>query len=44
MQVNVGAVDQARKIKPQIPEVGNDGIPIHDEIVLELKIKPSLEP
>ena len=44
VKVNVGAVDQARKIKPQIPEVGNDGIPIHDEIVLELKIKPSLEP
>jgi N-acetylglutamate synthase-like GNAT family acetyltransferase len=41
--VNVGVVDEARKIKPQIPEVGEGGIPIHDEIVLELKIKPSLE-
>jgi len=40
VQVNVGAVDEARKIKPQIPEQGNDGIPIHDELVLELRIKP----
>ncbi len=39
VQVNVGAVDDARKIKPQIPEVGYDGIPIHDELVFELRIK-----
>ena len=38
-----GAVDEARKIKPQIPEVGHNGIPIHDEIVLKLRIKPSLD-
>jgi ribosomal protein S18 acetylase RimI-like enzyme len=43
VRVNVGAVDEARKIKPQIPEVGQTGIPIHDELVLELRIKPSLE-
>jgi ribosomal protein S18 acetylase RimI-like enzyme len=30
-----GAVDEARKLKPSIPEIGNDGIPIHDEIELE---------
>ena len=40
--VNVGAVDEARKVKPQIPEVGQNGIPIHDEILLELKIQPAL--
>ncbi len=40
VEVHVGAVDAARKIKPQIPETGRDGIPIHDEIVLECKIKP----
>lgn len=40
--VNIGVVDQARKIKPQIPKVGQNGIPIHDEIVMELSIKPSL--
>ena len=40
--VNVGAVDEARRVKPQIPEVGQNGIPIHDEILLELKIQPAL--
>lgn len=38
--VHSGAVDDARKIKPQIPEVGRNGIPIHDEIVLELPLEP----
>ena len=42
--VNVGVVDKARKVKPQIPEVGQDGIPVHDEIVLELRIEPYLDP
>lgn len=40
--VNVGAVDEARRIKPQIPETGHKGIPIHDEVVLELILQPSL--
>ncbi|WP_028782384.1 GNAT family N-acetyltransferase [Thalassobacillus devorans] len=31
------AVDQARKIKPEIPLLGNEGIPIRDEIEL---VKP----
>ncbi len=39
-EIHPGAVDQARKIKPQIPEVGQGGIPVHDEIVLELQIQP----
>jgi ribosomal protein S18 acetylase RimI-like enzyme len=35
-RVRPGAVDEARKtLKPSIPEVGNFGIPIRDEIVLE---------
>ncbi len=33
--VHAGAVDAARKIKPQIPIVGENGIPIHDEIEME---------
>lgn len=33
-----GAVDAARQIKPQIPLIGLDGIPIHDEIVLEMAL------
>ncbi|MFQ5590115.1 MAG: GNAT family N-acetyltransferase [Phycisphaerae bacterium] len=41
--VNVGVVDEARKIKPQIPETGERGIPIHDEIVMELAIQPYID-
>ena len=37
--VRPGAVDQARKIKPTIPAVGEYGIPIRDEIDLELGIE-----
>jgi ribosomal protein S18 acetylase RimI-like enzyme len=36
--LRVGAVDAARSIKPQIPLVGNDGIPIRDELELELML------
>jgi N-acetylglutamate synthase-like GNAT family acetyltransferase len=32
------AVEQTRKLKPQIPLVGMDGIPIRDEIELEFKL------
>jgi GNAT superfamily N-acetyltransferase len=32
--VHAGAVDQSRELKPQIPTVGRDRIPIHDEIEL----------
>ncbi len=39
-EVHVGAVDEAREIKPQIPKIGADGIEVHDEIVLELCIEP----
>lgn len=33
-----GAVDEARRIKPSIPQVGAYGIGIHDEITLELRL------
>ena len=36
--VHRGAVNEARKIKPSIPLIGNDGIPIRDEIELEMKL------
>lgn len=39
VQINVGAVDEARKTKPQIPETGMHGIAIHDEIVMELRLQ-----
>jgi GNAT superfamily N-acetyltransferase len=34
VEVRPGAVDDGRKLKPLIPTVGQDGIPIHDEIEL----------
>ncbi|MEU8211316.1 GNAT family N-acetyltransferase [Micromonospora sp. NPDC049044] len=36
--VDPGAVDRARRLKPEIPLVGEHGIPLHDELVLELRI------
>lgn len=32
-----GAVDESRRLKPQIPLVGEYGIPLHDEIELEMR-------
>ncbi|WP_243681742.1 GNAT family N-acetyltransferase [Lacticaseibacillus manihotivorans] len=29
-----GSVDTARTLKPTVPEIGNDGIPIHDELLM----------
>ena len=34
--VHRNAVEQLRKLKPEIPLYGNDGIPIRDEIELEM--------
>ena len=34
--VHPGAVDAARMLKPEIPLIGSDGIPIRDEIELEI--------
>jgi GNAT superfamily N-acetyltransferase len=33
-QIILNAVEKARKVKPEIPLIGNDGIPIRDEIEL----------
>lgn len=41
--IHVGRVDEARKTKPGIPMTGEAGIGIHDEIVMELAIKPFLD-
>lgn len=38
--LHTGAVSAARKLKPAIPEFGLDGIPIRDEIELELRLPP----
>jgi N-acetylglutamate synthase-like GNAT family acetyltransferase len=32
-----GSVDQMRALKPEIPRIGSSGIPIRDEIELELR-------
>jgi len=37
--VDPGAVDRARQMKPSIPTVAENGIPIRDEIRLELPIE-----
>jgi hypothetical protein len=34
--VRPGAVEESRKLKPEIPRVGAFGIPIHDELEMEL--------
>ena len=36
--LHVGAVDAARRRKPGIALVGHDGIPLHDELELELRL------
>ena len=36
--VHRGAVDAARKLKPEIPLAGNDGIPIRHEVEYELRL------
>jgi GNAT superfamily N-acetyltransferase len=40
--VHRGAVDRARRLKPSIPLIGNDAIPICDEIELELTLDQKL--
>ncbi len=35
-----GAIDDARAMKPSIPSYGADGIPIRDELDLELVLEP----
>jgi GNAT superfamily N-acetyltransferase len=44
MQVRPGAVDDARRLKPSIPTVGEHGIPRHDEVELCRVIGERSEP
>lgn len=32
--IHLGAIDEERRLKPEIPLLGEDGVPIHDEIEL----------
>jgi GNAT superfamily N-acetyltransferase len=36
-----GAMAEARKLKPELPELGHGGVPIRDEIEFEVRIAPS---
>lgn len=36
--IHRNALEQSRKIKPELPLVGNDGIPLRDEIELEMML------
>ena len=36
--VHLAAIDEARKLKPSIPLVGENDIPIHDELEFELML------
>ena len=38
-ELRPGAVDRSRQEKPQIPRVGDYGIPLHDEIDLSFQIR-----
>lgn len=38
VKLRAGAVDRARQVKPQIPYLGENGIPIRDELDLEKKL------
>ncbi len=39
VRINRGAVNEARKLKPSIPTVGMNNIPLRDEIELEIMLK-----
>ena len=34
--VHRNALELSRKLKPEIPMIGNDGIPLRDEVELEM--------
>ena len=38
-KVYPNALEYSRKIKPEIPLIGNDGIPLRDEIEIEIKFE-----
>jgi len=38
-ELRAGAIDEARRAKPAIPDAGRHGIPLHDELVLERDLR-----
>ena len=43
VKIKLGAIDEARMTKPQSPKVSDRGVPIRDEMVMELIIEPYLD-
>lgn len=39
--IHRGAIDRARELKPAIPLIGQNNIPLRDEIELELRLTPT---
>ncbi|HRY27853.1 MAG TPA: GNAT family N-acetyltransferase [Candidatus Moranbacteria bacterium] len=39
VKIYPNALEESRKIKPEIPEIGEDGIPLRDEIELEIILR-----
>ena len=37
-EIRLGAMDAARRLKPSIPLIGEDGIPLRDEIEFEIEV------
>ncbi len=37
-RIRAGAVNESRKLKAGIPSIGENGIPLHDEIELEMRL------
>jgi DNA-3-methyladenine glycosylase I len=40
VRVHVGAANDARRLKPSIPLIGFQGIPVRDDIELEMQLEP----
>lgn len=38
-ELRPGAIDRARAAKPAIPEIGSNGIPMHDELILTRQLR-----
>ncbi|MCL2752421.1 MAG: GNAT family N-acetyltransferase, partial [Firmicutes bacterium] len=36
--IRLGAMNAARQLKPSIPLIGEDGIPLRDEIEFEIEV------
>jgi N-acetylglutamate synthase-like GNAT family acetyltransferase len=39
--VHEGAIRESRRLKPEIPETGVDGVPIRDELEFEVSVHPA---